>query len=302
MIWIIGAGTIAREYARVLKALGKEFICIGRSEKSAIEFEDVIGIPAKRGGLDVYLSGNPSQPEAAIVATNLGTLAANTIALLRYGVKRIFCEKPGFQNPEELTKVKDALITYGGEVFYAYNRRFYASTLAAERIIEEDGGLLSFNFEFTEWAHIIGASKHPVEDLNNWFYANSTHVIDLAFFIGGNPVEMTCYSKDECSWHKPVNFAGAGRTDKNVLFCYQANWEAPGRWAVELLKPMEQIQLQDKGSVKVYPVEIDDHLDKDFKPGFFLETKSFVDGDNDRLCSFDQQIEHLAGIYNRMLQ
>ena len=149
MIWIIGAGTIAREYAKVLKALGKEFICIGRSEKSAKEFEDATGVAVKTGGLDDFLSGKPSHPEAAIIATNLGSLSANTIALLHYGVKRIFCEKPGFLFPEELSKVKETQETYGGEVFYAYNRRFYAATLAAENIIKEDGGLFSFNFEYS---------------------------------------------------------------------------------------------------------------------------------------------------------
>lgn len=309
MIWIIGAGGIAREYAKVLKALGKDFICIGRSEKTAKEFEEATGFIAVSGGLDNYLTTKPDLPEAAIVATNLGSLASNTISLINFGVKRIFCEKPGFLFPSELEEVVAVCNTAGAEVYYAYNRRFFAATLAAEKVIEEDGGLLSFNFEFTEWAHVIGTSKRPQEDLNNWFYANSTHVVDLAFFLGGAPIEMSCYSKDENNWHKPINFAGAGRTDKDILFNYQANWNAPGRWAVELLttkhriylKPMEQLQLQDKGSVKVYSVEIDDHLDKEFKPGFYLETKAFLEGDSSRLCSVQQQLEHVMNIYKCIL-
>ena len=161
----------------------------------------------------------------------------------------------------------------------------------------------------TEWGHVIAKYNKPQDELKNWFYANSTHVVDLAFFLGGTPVEMTSFYKDEADWHKPINFAGAGRTDKDVLFNYQANWDAPGRWAVELLtanhriylKPMEQLQLQDKGSVKVYPVEIDDHLDKEFKPGFYLETVAFLNGDTERLCSIDQQRTHVINIYNKIL-
>ncbi len=305
MIWIVGAGTMAREYAKVLKALGKEFICIGRSEKTAKEFEDALGEPALIGGLEEYIRTKPNIPTEAIVATNLSSLASNTIALLKYGVKRVLCEKPGFQSPTELDQVKEAQLAYGGEVYYAYNRRFVASTLEAERIIKEDGGLLSFNFEFTEWAHIVGASNHPKEDLRNWFYANSTHVVDLAFFLGGYPVKMSCYAKDENSWHKPVNFVGAGITDTGALFNYHANWEAPGRWAVELLtakhriylKPIEQLQLQDKGSVKVYPVDINNRLDKEYKPGLYLETKSFLDNDTCRLCSLSDQLNHIRSIY-----
>lgn len=309
MIWIVGAGTMAREYAKVLRALGKDFICIGRSEKSAVEFENATGVKVIRGGLENYLNSECEVPSHAIIATNLGTLASNTISLLQYGVKSILCEKPGFQDPHELERVSEVQKKCGGKVFYAYNRRFYAATLAAEKIIKDDGGLLSFNFEFTEWAHVVGASNHPKEDLNNWFYANSTHVVDLAFFLGGVPTEMSCFSKDKNSWHKPVNFAGAGITEKGALFNYQANWEAPGRWAVELLtakhriylKPMEQLQLQDKGSVKVYPVEIDDYLDKEFKPGLYLETKAFLEGSISRLCSLQNQMEQIKNCYSKML-
>lgn len=308
-IWIIGAGGIAREYAKVLKALGKEAICIGRGEKTAKEFENVTGLMAVVGGLDGYLATQPALPEAAIVATNLGSLASNTISLIKYGVKRIFCEKPGFLFPKELDEVAEISKSKGAEVYYAYNRRFFASTLAAEKIIEEDGGLRSFNFEFTEWGHVIAQYDKPKDELNNWFFANSTHVVDLAFFLGGKPVKLACYAKDENTWHKPINFAGAGLTDKGALFNYQANWEAPGRWAVELLtskhriylKPMEQLQLQDKGSVKIYPVEIDDHLDKDYKPGLFLQTKAFLEGDCARLCSLDEQVTHVSDIYHQML-
>lgn len=309
MIWIIGAGGIAREYAKVLKALGKEFICIGRSEKTAKEFEEATGTTAVAGGLENFLATQPGQPKAAIVATNLGSLSANTISLIKYGVKRVFCEKPGFLFPNELEEVAELSKVKGAEVYYAYNRRFFAATLAAEKVIEEDGGLRSFNFEFTEWGHVISQYNKPHDELSNWFYVNSTHVIDLAFFLGGNPIEMSCYSKDAAEWHKPINFAGAGHTDKDVLFNYQANWDAPGRWAVEMLtskhriylKPMEQLQLQDKGSVKVYPVVIDDHLDKEFKPGFYLETKAFLEGDTARLCSVQQQLEHVRVIYNKIL-
>lgn len=309
MIWIIGAGGIAREYAKVLKVLGKDAMCIGRGEKTAKEFEKATGFSAVTGGLDNHLATQPSMPESAIVATNLGSLASNTISLIKYGVKRIFCEKPGFLFPKELEEVAEICKTKGAEVYYAYNRRFFAATLAAEKVIVEDGGLRSFNFEFTEWGHVIAQYDKPKDELNNWFFANSTHVVDLAFFLGGEPVEMTCFAKDAADWHNPINFAGAGRTDKDVLFNYQANWDAPGRWAVEMLtskhriylKPMEELQLQDKGSVKVYPVEIDDHLDKEFKPGFYLETKAFLEGDTARLCSIEQQKQHVRSIYKKII-
>lgn len=308
-LWLIGAGSIAKEYAKVLNALKQDYLVIGRGHNNAEAFQEEIGHSVIEGGLDSFLQTKPKVADMAIIAVNVQCLASTTIALIKYGVKRIFCEKPGFNKPSELDEVVQVAKNSKVEVYYAYNRRFFSSVLKAEEIIREDGGLTSMNFEFTEWGHVIEKTDNPDEVKRNWMTANSSHVIDLAFFIGGEPKAMACYTAGELSWHKPSRFVGAGVTDKGVLFNYQANWEAPGRWAIEFqtplhriyLKPMEQLQLQDKGSVKVNPVEIDDHLDNVFKPGFFLETKAFLDRDYTRLCSLEQQANHVAKIYNRIL-
>lgn len=305
LIWIVGAGGIAIEYAKILKSLGRDFIVIGRGETSAVKFKEATGREPILGGLENYLKTNPELPEKAINCVRASDLGKTNICLSNYGVKYIMSEKPGFL-PEEVEAVRNAVTKNGTTIYIAYNRRFYASVFAAEKIIKEDGGLLSFNFEFTEWAHVIEASASiPEIEKNNLFMTNSTHVVDLAFFLGGEPKEMTCYQNGSVGWHTPSNFAGSGITDKGVLFSYNANWNAPGRWAVELLtakhriylKPMEQFQLQDKGSVKVYPVEIDDHLDKEFKPGFYLQTKAFLNNDIERLCTIEQQLQHISSVY-----
>lgn len=309
MIWIIGAGTIAQEYAKVLTALGYQFQMIGRGEEKARQVEETFGYKVIRGGLDSFIESEPNKPEAVIVATNLASLAPNTIALLKYGVKRILCEKPGFLYPEECEKVTSLAKEKDAEIYLAYNRRFFSSVLKAKEIIAEDGGVTSFNFEFTEWGHVIAKYNKPQEELKNWLYANSSHVIDLAFFLGGEPIKMDCHTAGEISWHKPAAFVGSGVSDKGALFSYQANWAAPGRWGVEVLtsqhrlylRPMESLQIQNLGSVAINPVEIDDHLDKEFKPGFYLETKAFLDANNMNLCSIVKQQQHVKNIYNKIL-
>lgn len=308
-IWLVGAGAIAIEYSKVLDALKREYITIGRGHKNAMAYFEATGKEAIEGGIDAFLATKPDMAECAIVAVNVTCLASTTISLMNYGVKRIFCEKPGFNDPSELKEVVAVAQKTGSQVFYAYNRRFFASVLEAEKMIEKDGGMTSMNFEFTEWGHVIEQTNHPAEVKKNWLTANSSHVIDLAFFVGGEPAQLSTYAAGELSWHKPSCFVGAGVTKKGVLFNYQANWDAPGRWAVEFqtpfhriyLKPMEQLQLQDKGSVAVYPVEIDDHLDKDFKPGFYLETKAFLEKDYSRLCTLEEQSINVNQIYKKIL-
>lgn len=308
-IWIVGAGNIAKEYAKVLNALNKEYVVIGRGHKSAEAFNEMFGVMPFVGGLDAFLKTNPEKPEAAIITTNIDQLSSNAIQLMKYGVCKIFVEKPGFCFEDEIFEVKKVAAETQSEVYIAYNRRFYSSVLAAEKIIEEDGGVKSFNFEFTEWSHTISENDFALPVLNNWVYGNSSHVIDLAFFMGGMPTTLNCVTAGEIAWHKPAIFAGSGITDKGALFSYQANWAAPGRWSVEMLtskhrihlRPMEKLQVQNIGSVAINPVEIDDHLDTEFKPGFYLQTKAFLEADYTRLCSIEEQFHHVTGIYGKIL-
>lgn len=308
-IWLIGAGSIAAEYAKVLDTLGLSYQVIGRGIGSARKFEERMNRPVITGGLDNFLRTRPAIPNMAIVAIGVTELKNAMVLLMEYGVRKLFVEKPGFCFPKELEESYEVASRTNSQVFFAYNRRFYSSVIKAEEIINEDGGILSFNFEFTEWGYIIEKGTYELNVLSNWFYENSTHVIDLAFFLGGKPVQLSTYTTGKTNWHNPAIFTGAGRTEKDVLFCYQANWLAPGRWGVELLtskhrlylRPMEKLHIQELGSVEVKPVEIDDTLDIYYKPGFYLETLAFVEGDYSRLCSIYDQKKNIEGLYNKIL-
>ena len=306
-IWIVGAGSIAQEYAKVLTALGYNYVVIGRGQDSADAFKLKTGHDVVTGGLKSFLETVDECADFVIVATPISELSSNTIDLLNFGVKNILCEKPGFLYPQECDAVASLAVSKHANAFIAYNRRFYSSVLEAERIIDEDGGIKSFNFEFTEWGHVIEKLNYPEAFFANWFYANSSHVVDLAFFMGGKPSQISSFTAGELPWHRPAVFAGAGISTKGALFSYQANWDAPGRWSVELLterhrlylRPMERLQIQNKGSVTIDFVEFDDRLDREFKPGFYMETKAFLERDFSRLCSVNEQAECI-GLYNRI--
>lgn len=315
-IWLIGAGGIGYEYARILSSLQVDYIVIGRGEESAQTLETkmaehgyVLPAPVVRGGLTTFLKGKPQLPSSVIVALPIDELQPAALELLNYGVKKILLEKPGFGYPSEIDAIVTAAHNHQATVLVAYNRRFYSSVLKAEEIIATDGGVVSFNFEFTEWAHVITAAKHLKRvNLETLLVNNSAHVIDTAFFLGGQPTQISCYRAGEgnLSWHPTASiFAGAGISDRGAIFSYCANWEAPGRWAVEVLtrkhrlyfKPMETLQIQELGSVAVNPVEIDNHLDVTYKPGFYLQTKAFAEGNYDRFCTIEQQQKHLNSYY-----
>jgi predicted dehydrogenase len=305
-IWLIGAGPHAREYAKVLLDLGVSFEVIGRSETSALAFEAATGHAVRRGGLARALaeSGAPAQ---AIVAASFEELANVALQLLAAGTRRILLEKPGGLNLAELGAVAAAAEPNNADVLVAYSRRFYASTRHARQMIE-DGGALSCTFEFTEWAHTIVPMPLPDLVKQSWVIANSSHVPDLAFHLCGFPKEWKSWRAGGLDWHQAgARFCGAGVTERGVLFSYHADWEAPGRWAVEVLtrkrrcifKPMEQLQVTMLASVKVELVVINDALDKQFKPGLHAETGAFLNRDDALFCTIAEQLEHGA-VYSKM--
>ncbi len=307
-ILLVGAGPMTIEYAKVLRSLSVDMTVVGRGSGSAVAFKEATGVAVHEGGVDAWLARNAVLPSHAIVAVGERSLGATALLLLDRGVKNLLVEKPGGATVDEIGQVHRMARERGAQVFVAYNRRFYASVLSAEEIIREDGGVTSFNFEFTEWSHVIKDLTKEPGVKEHWFLHNSTHVIDLAFFLGGSPREISCFSGGALPWHPAGSiYTGAGVSERGALFSYQANWEAPGRWGVEVLtkrhrlifRPLEKLQIQKIGSVAIEPVTIDDALDTSYKAGLYRQTQAFLSGDRKRLCAIQEQAA-IVETYRRM--
>lgn len=314
-VLLIGAGYMGVEFARVLKSLGKDFIVVGRGEKSAQEFKREIGIEVFTGGIDKYLENNGNIPTVAIVAISEEQLGSATIKLLSRGVKKILVEKPGGLDFKDIKNVAKLAKQKKAKVYLGYNRRFYGSTNKAIEIIKKDGGVLSIHFDFTEAVHKIVPLVRAPGVKENWFLQNSTHVIDMAFFLAGNPKKMNSLVSGSLSWHPAAAvFTGSGVLQSGALFSYHANWKSPGRWAIEVMtknhklffKPLEKLQIQESGSFEISDVKIMDKLDLDFKPGIYKEVESFF-GDKKsslankkNLCTIEEQVKNLK-VYSKIL-
>jgi len=309
-IWLIGTGYMGIEYAHVLKNLDCKLVVIGRGAENCQTFFEKTNLKAIEGGLSKFLENKPAIPFAAIVASNIEFLKDLTVQLLEYGVKYILLEKPGVARVEEIHDLKNLTEQCKATVLLAYNRRFYASVIKAKELIEMDGGVSSFHFEFTEWSHAIRKMNNISSVvLHNWFLGNSTHVVDLAFYLGGLPVQLSAYVQGGIDWHPRSSvFAGAGISETGALFSYQANWEAPGRWALEILtkkhrfifKPLEKLQVQQIGSVDLNFLELDNRLDLEYKPGLYLQTKAFVGRDLTNFVSVIDQENLITQVYKKI--
>lgn len=307
-VLLIGVGYMGLEFAKALKALGKEFIAVGRGDNSAKEFEKITGQKVFTGGIDKYLKEQESLPNKAIVAISEEQIGTATIKLINAGVKEILAEKPGGADFAEIKKVAKLASLKSAKVYLGYNRRFYESVLEARRIIKKDGGVLSLFFDFTEAVHKIVPLVRAPGVKENWFLHNSTHVIDMAFYLAGLPKKIYSEVTGSLSWHpKAAIFTGSGVLENGGLFSYHANWKSAGRWAVEIqtrkhkliFKPLEKLQIQEIGSFEVKDYSLEDKLDLDFKPGVYKELQSFFN-DKKNLCTIDEQVSNLK-LYKKIL-
>ena len=301
---LVGAGPMAIEYAKVLKSQNQSFIAVGNTKKGAISFEKNINQTVILGGIDKWVNNNPKENfniYKIIVTVPENLLGLITRKLLNVGFKDILLEKPGGLNLEDIKSVSKLALEKKANIYIAYNRRFFASTLKVQELIKLDGGVTSFNFEFTEWGHIIQGLIKNEGVLEEWFIQNSSHVIDLAFYIGGMPEEMKSFITGGSTWHpNGTVFSGAGITANKALFSYNANWESAGRWWVEFLtkehrfimKPMEKLFVQKRGSIQVDKVKINDEFDQLFKPGLYKQVEAFIKFE-DRLMRIEEQTKML---------
>jgi len=296
--WLIGAGYMAEEYIKVLEALKIDVKVITRGEKRAAVLASKYNVDISWGNLNSLLSEKSNLPDYAIVAVSIDELCGVVLNLIDAGIKYILVEKPVGLTQIEIDRVASFSKKKKVEIYVAYNRRFYSSVNFLKKAVDEDGGITSINFEFTEWVHTIDTNKFPPPVLNKFLIANSTHVIDTVFFLAGRPKVLSSFiSGDGVEWHKTGSvFVGSGITENDILFSYSSNWEAPGRWGIEVctnkrkyyLRPMERLSVQEKGSVQIKEYEEDYSIDEKFKPGLINMVNAFFNKNSESLCTINE--------------
>ncbi len=305
-ISLIGAGPMAVAYATALKDMDCEVFVVGRGDKSAKAFKDKTGLDVRTGGLEDYLASGESLPNHAIVSTPVDALAPNTKALIAAGIKNILVEKPAGLTPEETQDLSDFAAANDAQVYVAYNRRFYASVMAAKNLIQQDGGATSLRMEFSEFAFRIKDVPTAAHIKSQWLYANSTHVLDMGFFLAGYPESISGMQAGGSDWHPAGSqFVGHGALENGALFSYHADWDAAPRWMVEVMtpkrtlmfNPLEKLNERSPEGFAISPVELEDDLDTRYKPGLFAQTEAFLKGDIANLATIASHADHMENIY-----
>lgn len=309
-IVLVGAGNISIHYINVLKSLPVTFEVIGRSKERAKDLSDKVGVEIFSGGVEGYFNQTDKVPDMAIVAVSIENLVTVTKELLNKGVKKILVEKPVSIYLDDIKNLESFSKKQGAEIFVGFNRRFYSSVTRGLELIEEDGGVQMLTFEFTEWSHTLEDKVKGPGIMSHWGLANSIHVIDMAYFLGGTPRVFQSFTSGTSAWHpSAMQFTGAGITERNVPFSYFADWQSAGRWGVEIMtskrkliyRPLENLQVQERGKLSIAMLQNnEEEFDLLYKPGFYLMIKSFIEDDYSRHCRLNELIEVFPK-YQKML-
>lgn len=274
---IVGAGNMAREYAKVLKALGVRFDTIGNTEEHGNEFyewarEHGIITRVQFGGV----AKNRIDDDTAVVAVPINALYETTKALISKGVKHILVEKPGALYTVQMRAVAYLADAHGVDVRIAYNRRFLNSVQSARTIARRDG-LRRLHFCFGDDMDAVAKTGHPENVKRKWITANSSHVIDAALFIG----DGAQYIYAESTW--PFRGAGYGR---DFPISYATDWTRDKRWRIDFetkageryfLGPIEKLmRFETHNESTVIAFE-----EGDLKPGLEAMVWSFMHDKHD---------------------
>jgi predicted dehydrogenase len=308
-VLIIGSGYMAFEYAKVLDDLNIYFSIVGRSEVSCEKLrKDFPNVQIYSGGIEKFDS--VKLYTHVIIASNVDYLMNHALLMLENGIENILLEKPGGKNLFEIETIYREAKKKNSRLFVAYNRRFYSSVQKCLELLKTDSKILSFNFEFTEWPHTLENLPNQEIIKENLLYANSTHLIDLAFFFNGSPNKILSIAFGKLNWHKNAIFSGTGVASNEAIFSYHANWKAPGRWGLEIntgnnryiFRPLEELWIQKSKSVKLEKCFFDDDLDRKFKPGLYNQLIAFLFNQDDvRLIDINKQYENCISIYEVIL-
>lgn len=271
-VGFVGAGYMASEYARVLRARPSWEIVgvVGRSEHRASEFST--SNPGSRSFPTVSQMVSTCDPHLVIVAVpELETLRVLQ-AVWEHPVTCLV-EKPAGHNLEQARLASSRSLQARGPTFLALNRRYYESVQCAMSMLSRDGGSRLLTLVDQHDTRQAAARGQPQEVLNNWHFANAIHTVDLLrVFARGHVETVETFVWSNAEFRRDV--------ESRILFSsgdratYSSFWNLPNTWSLNcvtsaqrlVLAPLEQGFSQKDGERSIAPMLLKGR-DLEFKPG-----------------------------------
>ena len=209
------------------------------------------------------------------------TSAENNCSTLKQLIplkKPILVEKPVGFSTNELDEIISLNKKFNVPIMVAQNRRFYSIFhKALEFIQSHNTHINSIHIEAPERFSDINKEKFSENIKKHWMFTNSIHCIDLLRFFSGNVNKITTFSEPS-----KYIFNAIGESTKNIKFTYSSNWKSPGSWSISIYLDGYKIIFDPLESGKIISFDKEEKIepsiqDMQFKPGFYLQLKYFLD-------------------------
>jgi len=280
---IIGGSEISKQYVLALEGLGVEEITVIASKgKNILKFCKEKKIELLTGGFEKNLS-NLEKKDLVIIALPIPNILSAAKMVAKTGQNNILVEKPGSLYYKELKLAAKSLSKF--DIRVGFNRLVYPNFHKLKKLCEDEGGITSCRFTFTERLGTIDFKKNIPDVFRRWGISNSLHVITMAFKLIGMPKEIHSYQYGSLKWHPSGSvFVGNGLSEQGIPFSYHADWGSGGRWGIEAntkensyqLIPLEELIVCKKDTSVWKQVDFDKSFPK-IKQGLSEEVAIMLD-------------------------
>lgn len=271
-VLLIGCGNIAQHYAFFLKENNVFFEVHGRSLQNTVEFASKFDVSYTCE--EVGSAPNFESYSHMIIAAPIETLSIYIEKTVHYKNLHILCEKPGFLKLPELASYSD-----NPNLWFAYNRRFYKTVqLLKEELLGSE--YTAVDVQIDERIVQVANSKKSTEVKNRWMLANTSHVIDLVFYLFNYDLDFTRFTNTRhgsLPWHPSGQFFFSSYSDSKCIISFNGAWNGVGGWSIKasttssdlVLKPLEKLTINTVDNSEEF---VEDDI---FKPGFHGMLNSF---------------------------
>ena len=287
---VVGYGNMGRQYVRALRLLGVRRIRVCTKLNEPDELCSMDGVRTVTGGYQ-RLTEEALPGELAIIATPENILLGASSHMASLGYRRILIEKPVSLYAREIEELSTEMDTRNVNAAVAYNRVAYPSFHEISAHAQNDGGITSCTYTFTEFVSRINPERYSTEIMKRWGVANSLHVMSMAHGLVGMPRVWNCHHSGTIPWHPAgAVFVGSGITDFEIPFAYHADWGSVGRWSVEVhtrrasyrLCPLEKAFRKASVSGEWEELTLD-IVNPEIKTGFVEQVATLLSEPSDRI-------------------
>ena len=294
-IGFIGCGETAHFHAQALSALGVNIKCVFAYHKNSNNIKDFakeFNIHNKYYDIDEMLSSEELDALWIIIPWNMNHEILKRVR--KYDIP-IFVEKPIACSNKEIDELNKIYKNFKPHFQVGFNRRFYNFIpMLKEQLKKEDIKSI-----------IIEAPESSSEDSafnNNMIHANTSHLIDLVYYLFNSLRVEKTFIKDNMNYTAVLSLKG------NVPVHFISSWNIHSNFSIKInsknrifhLKPIEKLTIYNSMEVKnlsssnnirsyVPVIESVHYCDPDFKPGFLNQAKYFLEsldrGNNDNIAA-----------------